>query len=78
MNWVFLQDSLGDKRQSPVQTGLGKRIALKALFICLFDWLLVLVVSCGIYFPDQGSDQGPLHGDCGVLATGPPGKSLEG
>ena len=78
MNWVFRQDSLGDKRQSPVQTGLGERIAWKALFIYLFGWLLVLVVACGIYFPDQASNPGSLHGDCGVLATGPPGESLEG
>ena len=25
--------------------------------------------------PDQGLNLGPLHWDCGVLATGPPGKS---
>ena len=34
-----------------------------------------LVTACGIYFPDQGSNRGPLHYECRVLATGPPGKS---
>ena len=33
------------------------------------------VVACGIEFPDQGSNLGPLHWECGILATGPPGKS---
>ena len=36
----------------------------------------LLVVSCGIEFPDQGSNLDPLHGELGVLATGPPGKFL--
>ena len=31
-------------------------------------------MACGIYFPDQGSNLGPLHWEHGVLATGPPGK----
>ena len=35
-----------------------------------------LVAACGIWFPDQGSNLGPLHWERGVLATGPPGKSL--
>ena len=35
----------------------------------------LLVVACGIQFPDQGSNPGPLHWERGVLATGPPGKS---
>ena len=33
----------------------------------------LLVVACGIQFPDQGSNPGPLHWEHGVLATGPPG-----
>ena len=42
-------------------------------------WVLVvtralLVVSCGIWFPDQGSNLGPLHWERGLLATGPAGK----
>ena len=36
----------------------------------------LLVVECGIYFPDQGSNLGPLHWEPAVLTTGPPGKSL--
>ena len=35
----------------------------------------ILVAACGIYFPDQGSDLGPLRWKLGVLGTGPPGKS---
>ena len=35
----------------------------------------LLVAACGILFPDQGSNPGPLHWERGVLATGPPGKS---
>ena len=36
------------------------------------------IFSCGMrdLFPDQGSNPGPLHWECGVLTTGPPGKSL--
>ena len=32
--------------------------------------------ACGIQFPNQGSNPGPLHWVHGVLPTGPPGKSL--
>ena len=35
-----------------------------------------LVAACGIQFPDQGLNRGPLHYECRVLAAGPPGKSL--
>ena len=35
----------------------------------------LLVVLCGISFPDQGLNLGPLGWKHGVLATGPPGKS---
>jgi hypothetical protein len=31
----------------------------------------------GLCFTDQGSDLGPLHWECGVLATRPPGKYLD-
>ena len=42
----------------------------------LFIWLCeVLVEACGISFLGQGSNLGPLHWECGVSATGPPGKS---
>ena len=37
----------------------------------------LLVAACGIYFPDQGLNPGPLHWDSRVLATGPPGKFLK-
>ena len=44
-----------------------------------------LVVACRTFncsvwicFLDLGSDPGPLNWECGVLATGPPGKSLRG
>ena len=33
------------------------------------------VAVCGIQFPDQRSTLGPLHWECRVLTTGPPGKS---
>ena len=33
----------------------------------------LLVVACGIWFPDQGPNLGPW--EHGVLAAGPPGKS---
>ena len=34
--------------------------------------------SCGMWAlgTDQGSNPGPLHWECGVLITGPPGKIL--
>ena len=34
-----------------------------------------LSCTCGIQFPDQGLNPGPLHWERGVLATGSPGKS---
>ena len=48
------------------------------LFGCTESWLPhvgSLVVACGILFLHQVSNPGPLHWQCGVLATGPPGKS---
>ena len=38
----------------------------------------LLVVACGIQFPDQGSNLGPMHWELRVLATRSPGKSLKG
>ena len=35
----------------------------------------LLVAACGILFPIWGWNLGPLHQGCGVLGTGPPGKS---
>ena len=37
---------------------------------------LIFVVVCETLFPDQGLNLGPLHWDCGLLATGPPGRTL--
>ena len=34
-----------------------------------------LLAACGIYFPDQGLNPGPLHWEHRVLTTGLPGKS---
>ena len=49
------------------------------LFIGLYKVLAValklLAAAHGVLFPDQGSDPGPLHWACRVLATEPPGKS---
>ena len=35
----------------------------------------LLVVACGIEFPDQGLNPCPLNWEYGVLPAGPPGKS---
>ena len=53
------------------------------IFLCLFTWLhWVLVVapglsvaSCGIQFPNQGLNPGPLHWECRDTTTGLPGMS---
>ena len=51
---------------------------LKRLFGCTRSalWHANSAAACGIHFPDQGSNPGPLHWGHRVLATGPPGKSL--
>ena len=53
------------------------------MFIYLFGCTGVSVVAwqiftaaCGTWFPDQGLNRGPLLREGGVLAPGPPGKSL--
>ena len=47
-------------------------------FFYLFIWLSqVFVKACGMQFPDQGQNPGPLHRERGLLATGPPVKSLQ-
>ena len=38
----------------------------------------LLIATCGIEFLGQGSSPGPLHWECRVLVTGPPGKSHKG
>ena len=43
----------------------------------LFIWLCQgLVAACGIWFPHQGLNLGPLHWRHRFLAAGAPGKSL--
>ena len=43
-----------------------------------FFWLfLALAAACGIKFPDQGLNPGPLHWEHRVLPSGSPGKVLE-
>ena len=47
-------------------------------FLIFFIYLAVPGLSCSMWdlVPDQGSNPDPLHWEHGVLATGPPGKSL--
>ena len=45
-------------------------------FIVVHVGSSIFVVACGIEFPDQGLNPGPLHGEQRVLATGLPGKFL--
>lgn len=54
---------------------------LKRILLFLFIWLRqllvatckLLAVTCGVWFPDQESNPGPLHWARGVSAAGPPG-----
>ena len=56
--------------------GQGAGLASLSLFIkYLFIYLCgLLVVACGISFPDRGWKLGPLHWERRVLATRPAGK----
>ena len=47
-------------------------LSSSSLLICL-SW--VLVIACGLWFPDQGLNPGLLHWEHIVLTTGPPEKS---
>ena len=47
-------------------------VAARGIFVAAFK---LLVVACGIQFPDQGSNPGLLDWEHRVLATGHPGKS---
>ena len=62
-----------------IVTGLVKDFPFKSyIYMYIYNWLCqVLVAARRIWFPDQGSNPGPLHWEHGVLATGPPGKSLD-
>ena len=57
--------------------GLG--CSIKYLHCGMQDSFVVscelLVVTCGICFPDKRLNKGSLHWECWVLAPGPPGKS---
>ena len=58
-------------------------LAVLGLGCCVWDppsslqIMRFLVVAYRIYFSDQGLNLGPLHWKCGVLASGPLGKSLK-
>ena len=59
----------------------GKAKLLPSGFLFLknvFIYLAEPSLSCSMWdlFPDQGFNLGPLHWECGVLATGSPGMSL--
>ena len=67
---------------------LMREISFFNISMFIFIWLCQVLVAacrifsfkiwaCGIQFPDQGSNPGPLHWELGVLATGPPGKFWE-
>ena len=50
----------------------------KYFHFLIFIWLYqVLAAACGIQFPDQGMNVGPLHWEHAVLATGAPRKCLK-
>ena len=36
----------------------------------------LFVAACGIQFPSQGANPGPLHWELEILAAGPPRESL--
>ena len=47
------------------------------LFFFLVVACKLLGTACGIWFPDQGPNSGPLHWEREVLASRQPGKSLK-
>ena len=62
-----------------LRQGCGTR-DLRSLWWCAGSLVVVCkpsVAACGIQFPDQGLDLGPLHWECGVIAIGPPEKSRD-
>ena len=81
---IYIFKKTQTPRMLPVTwTGFQESVCL---FVCLFlaapgpscgtGHLFVeagklVVAACGISFPDQGSDMGPLHWERGVLATKP-------
>ena len=70
----FTQNSLRfDSALVHRDRGLGISLLLLLLFLWLYQ---VIVVVCGIQFPDWGSNSGPLLWEWASLNTVPPGKSL--
>ena len=83
--WATVQASHGQRSLVGYSTSSHKELDMtehstQFIWLC---WVLVvafelLVVACGIWFPDQGSNQGALHWKGRVLATIPPNKSTQG
>ena len=53
---------------------LGLSSGMQDLSVVIYG---LLATACGIQFPEQGLNPGPLHWECGVLVTGRAGKSPE-
>lgn len=64
-----------ERSQGEEADGVWAGILLGAFLFLFIQLHQVLVGAREI--PDQRSSPGPLHWGCGVLATVPPGKSLE-
>ena len=80
-----LGEEEGEARSGRKQLEQAEGFAfLTLLFKYLFIWrcwvsavaLRTFTAACGIWLPDQALNGGPLRGECGVSATGPPGKPL--
>ena len=55
-----------------------KKIFIHWLYLVLgYSMWNLLIAAYGIQFPDQGWNPGPLPWEYRILATGPPGKSLD-
>ena len=50
-------------------------VTARELFFFFLVTCELLVEVCGIWFPDQESNLGPLNWELRPLTTGPPGKS---
>ena len=75
MGWLSLDQELFCIIYFYLSTNLavpGLSCGMQNLPSLLQHW----ISSCRIWFPDQGSNPGPLHWEHGVLATGPSEKSL--
>ena len=72
-----LPSILAFPKASEEENNLEPKVKIKLFLQKLFTWLCQ-VAACGIKFPGEGSNLGPLHWEHGVLATGPPGKSHRG